>query len=226
MLSWIFPKRCPACRVFLEKGFLCKECEEQWPSVDSFSHCPRCLAIFETEPSHLCGECLQSEKSFSELRALGFYELALKQLILRFKFEGEENLARFFIEKMSFEQPVWENVDIVIPIPLHVRKLKKRGYNQSAVLAKKIAQKYSILWSPFVLKKIRETPAQADLKRNERKANLRKAFIIEQTEKIFKKRVLLVDDVYTTGATVAEASQELIKAGALSVSVFVLARAL
>ena len=223
MWSWIFPKRCPACKKFLNhQQLLCDVCEGHWPCLSS-NACTRCLWPFEVgNISHLCGDCLLHASAFDRVIALGFYESILKELILRFKFEGEEHLSRFFIEKITSD---FSAIDVVIPIPVHIKKLRKRGYNQSAVLAKKIAQKYSKPWNPFVLKKIKETPAQSELRGHERRNNLKNVFMVEDPQAVLQKRVLLVDDVYTTGTTVREASKQLIKKGAKSVSVFVIARA-
>ncbi len=115
---------------------------------------------------------------------------------------------------------------MVIPVPLHVNKLRKREFNQSAVFSVHIAKKIGVAYEPFVLKKVKETLPQVDLKKEEHRIkNVRKAFAVSNPRMVKGARILLVDDVFTTGSTTDECSRVLVNAGAKSVNVFTLTRA-
>ncbi len=221
--TWIFPKRCLCCRKFIKEALdLCSFCQESWSALKP-SRCTLCLYPFgEDFQNHLCGDCLAEENGFEKVMALGLYQESLKDLILGFKFQGRERLGDFFAQRFSEACP---EADVILPVPLHPKKLRQRGYNQSAVIAKRLSRIRKIAWSPSVLKKIKETLPQSELRGTARRKNLQGAFIVTDREKISGKRVLLIDDVYTTGTTVREASKQLLKQGAKSVTVFVIARA-
>jgi ComF family protein len=113
--------------------------------------------------------------------------------------------------------------DLVVPVPLHVTRLRKRGYNQSAWLAKSLAKQQGLAWDPFVLRKVSRTPVQTGLPRDQRLKNVRNSFAVD-SDQVAGKRILLVDDVYTTGATLEACARVLKKAGAKEVDTSVIAR--
>ncbi|HEV8713562.1 MAG TPA: ComF family protein [Candidatus Binatia bacterium] len=115
--------------------------------------------------------------------------------------------------------------DLIVPVPLHPDRLRWRGFNQSLILARAVGCARQLTVDPFLLERIRPTVPQTQLSASERRANVRGAFAVRATERLEEKRVLLVDDVYTSGATVEECAKVLYRAGAEVVDVFTLARA-
>jgi ComF family protein len=114
----------------------------------------------------------------------------------------------------------------MIPVPLHIRRLRERGFNQALLLVRELSKRMGIPYQERALKKIKDTPVQIALKKRERRKNLRGAFQVKDREAIRGKAIVLVDDVYTTGATINECSRTLLKAGAKQVAVLTVARAL
>lgn len=227
MLDWIFPQRCLVCRKFLKKEqtSLCHICEEIWPQIGS-SSCPQCSYPYtnSSSPSHLCGDCLTYPKQCLKVRALGVYRGVLLEMIHRLKYSHEEHLAHFLGGRMA-GMCDGSACDLILPVPMTKRRLRERGYNQSVLLAKTLARIWKKECDPFLLKKVDDTPPQAQLQGKERRKNLRKVFSLQEPRQIEGKSVLLVDDVYTTGATVEALTAILIDAGALEVCAAVVARA-
>jgi ComF family protein len=114
----------------------------------------------------------------------------------------------------------------MIPVPLHMRRLRERGFNQALLMVKELSKRIGIPYEGRALKKIKDTPVQISLKKRERRKNLTGVFQVADTEALKGKSVVLVDDVYTTGATVNECSRALLRAGAERVAVLTVARAL
>jgi ComF family protein len=115
-------------------------------------------------------------------------------------------------------------MDLIIPVPLHPKRLRWRGFNQSLLLARRVSHMYQVPIDPFLLYRNRETPPQTQLTEDERRKNVRGAFAIASGEALKEKNVLLVDDVYTSGATVNECCRVLVRGGAREVYVLTLAR--
>jgi len=118
-----------------------------------------------------------------------------------------------------------EGFDIVIPVPLHVRRLRERGFNQSLLLARTVATACGIPVDFLSLRRVRDTPPQTLMGRKERQANIRGAFAVVRRDRLRDRQVLLIDDVYTTGSTLAECARALLDGGAARVGVLTLARA-
>lgn len=227
LIDCFFPRRCFACRKLHGDSDLCKSCEEEWP-VLTRSRCTLCASPFENQeaPSHLCGECLSQRRYCQKVHAAGVYRGLLLEVIARLKYRGEESMAGYLGQRMA-GLLLQEGClfDCILPIPLHVNRLRERGYNQALLLAREIGFHLKIKTDPFVMVKKKSTVSQALLKGEERRKNLRETFFIKNPEKIRNSRVLLVDDVYTTGATIEAASQVLRDAGAAKVEALVVARA-
>ena len=115
--------------------------------------------------------------------------------------------------------------DLIIPVPLHPKRLRWRGFNQSVLLARQVSREYAIPLDPFVVYRNKETPPQTQLTEDERRKNVRGAFSLNDQKSVKGKRILLIDDVYTSGATVNECSRALKRGGAKEVYVLTLARA-
>jgi ComF family protein len=234
LLNLVFPPLCPICQTLLDDKendlSLCTTCRTAIkPLCPPF--CPLCgLPVPSGDgEGYLCGPCLEEKRHFEVHRSSGLYEGVLKEAIHHFKYGGVFSLVRVFggfmqptLQALSQEYPV----DVMIPVPLYIRRLRERGFNQALLLVKELNKRFGIPYEGRALKKIKDTPVQIFLKKRERKKNLTGAFQVKDTEAIQGKSVLLVDDVYTTGATVNECSRTLLKAGAERVAVLTVARAL
>lgn len=221
--------------------FLCPACLMDFQPAQS-PLCSRCGAVFDAfdGEDHLCENCMRAPRHFHQARAAGIYEGALKQMIQDFKFHGKIHLARPFGLLMlhTFSGMYARNASavpgIVVPVPLHTGRLRMRGFNQAFLLANHltdlnrqhpVSRGIALETSRDILIRRRSTNPQTGLDKDRRKTNIADAFTVHAPEKTFGKHILLVDDVYTTGATVDECARVLIHAGAARVDVLTLARA-
>ena len=195
--------------------------------------CPtRCAACDElVSPRALfCPACAPSVTSAGPQPAsehsVFAYGGAVATAIARFKYAARSDLAVRFAEVMAggaAAQAAKGNLELVVPVPLHPRRLVERGYDQAALLAMPIARRWGVRCAPRALVRTRPTPPQASLDRAARSANVADAFRCAMPEKVRGRRVLLVDDVRTTGATLAACADALRRAGAPEVRTLVLA---
>ncbi len=218
--------------------YLCSACLERYAPVES-PICIRCGMMFKSREGddHLCGDCIKEPKRFKIARAPGIYDRTLKKAIHCLKYRGKIQMARPF-GMLLFAAFIrfWDikNIDLIIPVPLHTKRLKERGFNQSYLLVrnwKQLAAKLSIEMSDIavernVLVRSRWTEPQTGLGRKKRMKNIKNAFKVNDCSRIAGKRILLVDDVLTTGATVNECAKTLLSDGAKRVDVLTLARAM
>jgi ComF family protein len=177
------------------------------------------------ESAQICGHCLHSppiqEHSFSLLR----YQAAVPRCITRFKFHQQLQFADFFAEHMAKQlQQRHDLPACLIPIPLHPRRLRSRGFNQSLEVATRLARKLGIRCRPELLQRVRNTPSQSQLHYRQRQRNIRHAFA--STALSLPTHIALLDDVMTTGQTVAEAARILQAGGVQIIEVWTIARAI
>ena len=218
--------------------YLCSVCTKNFVSIES-PFCSRCGIMFKGKEGddHVCGDCLTSPGKFRLARAPVVYDKVFMNIIHRFKYSGKVQLSKPLgaLLLAAFCRN-WDtaDIDLVIPVPLHNGRFKKRGFNQSFLLVqnwKKMAPALKIELSHVqiekdVLVRIRPTVPQIGLGRKERLANIENAFGVRGPEKIEGKRILLIDDVYTTGATADECARVLLNDGAEYVDVLTVARSL
>jgi ComF family protein len=180
-------------------------------------------------PSHLCQSCLTEPPPYSLHRSCGKYEGVLKDIILLFKFNGKkvlgEKLAYFAYRVLKANKKLL-NSEIIIPVPLHPKREKERGFNQSEILGYELARLTNKKFIKNVLIKIKNTPPQSILDFKERRKNVKGVFLVKNNSFIYKKNILLIDDVYTSGFTIIECSKVLKKAGAKEIFAFTLAQAI
>lgn len=174
----------------------------------------------------MCGECIDGKKGFHE-GCYGFYfEGRLRDAIHAFKFGGRKDVGKFLVslinEKITF---LAGGLDAIIPIPVTEKRLKERGFNQSFIISEEISRIISRPVLHNALRKRKETKDQLTLSKDERKRNIKGAFELKSIHGLAGKRILLVDDLFTTGYTVREASRILLGGGVERVTVFALARA-
>jgi ComF family protein len=186
--------------------------------------CQKCGMPLPSSATINCLACLKKEPSFYYARSFGVHEGTLKAAVNLFKFGGIRRLGRPLSEKiMEMDLPP---VDLVLPVPLHKKRLREREFNQSALMGKHIANRLGAPLSVHSLVRNRHTMPQVGLNTQERRKNIMNAFTVTDMDSVRGKRVMLVDDVYTTGATVRECSRILRKAGAEKVFVITLTHAM
>lgn len=221
-LNLLFPSFCPLCKKPSMSHKTAPICHECWEGIPQYQgpQCLTCGTPLPSEHSTSCGECTRSKPTFHTARSYGLHSGILKETVNLLKFHGMKRLSKPLSEKLiRIEMP---NVDIVVPVPLHRKRLRMREYNQSALIAKHVARHLEVPIAVNTLIRIRETRPQVGLNAQERRKNIRNAFSITDDHLISGKQVLLLDDVYTTGATVRECSRILRKAGARDIFVITL----
>jgi ComF family protein len=231
-LDIIFPPHCHHCKAPLSSAgelHLCPVCRDTVPLLNS-PFCLRCGVPFATEGGidHLCGDCQTSPPPFAAARAAVVFAGPVRELIHRFKYNRKVQLRRplGLMAAQHLEPFVAAGaIDLIVPVPLHVRRLRERGFNQAVLLGEFLARRWRLPLSRHNLRRIRWTEPQINLSAAERHANVRGAFAVHKPDQFKGKRILLVDDVYTTGSTVAECARTLRGAGATVVFVATVARA-
>ena len=230
LLNLLLPPSCPLCGGMLEAAAVssfCPDCLAGFPPLDS-SFCPRCALPYPLPAgsNHLCEACLRREPPFLYTRCLGLYDASLRDAIQRFKFNGAVHFDRPLARLLSAEiQDVYSSFrpDLLVAVPLHRQRLKTRTYNQSLLLARELGRLRQLPAPSRLLRRLRATLPQQGLAAEERRTHLKGAFAM--SDRLDGERVLLVDDVFTTGATARECAATLLAGGASQVVVAVLARA-
>ncbi|WP_443748638.1 ComF family protein [Asticcacaulis solisilvae] len=172
----------------------------------------------------LCSACAEKPFPFVKTRAACLYDDASRGIILGFKHGDRLDYAPMLVRWLERAgADLWSDVDAVLPVPLHASRLRKRRYNQAAELARPLAKHLALDYLPDALVRTRATKAQANSP-DARWENVRTAFALNRGAKVAGKRIVLVDDVFTTGATLRACTRVLLEAGAAQVSVAVLAR--
>lgn len=219
LLDLVFPPRCVGCG---RKGaYLCEACLGQIHFVDP-PLCPRCGRSFSGWG--LCSFCQRHLPLIEGIRAVAYFEGGLREAIHPFKYQGLTALAPTLGKLMTtyFEDASFA-VEVIIPVPLHPSRVKERGYNQALLLAQELAKETGLpLWEDSLVRAT-PTPPQIGLTAIRRRENVRDAFL-STDQRLAGKRVLLIDDVCTSGATLEACSVALHKPGAESVWGLVLAR--
>lgn len=230
-LELIFPPRCHICNTQLTPGnqpCICADCFAQLVYVTS-PLCTRCGCQFEHSPlhhDHYCSDCLQVAPSFDTARSLLRYQSPVPDLLYRLKYRADSSVVRAIEAILVEHGKIWEQepCELIIPVPLHAKRLRQRGLNQSQLLAGLAFSGYQEKIAINLLVRSKNTTSQTGLSGVERRRNLKDAFQVTNQKSIDGKSVWLVDDVYTTGTTVSECSKILKKNGASEVHVWTFAR--
>lgn len=224
-LDLVFPALCPVCDATLGPGRrdpLCGQCWDAIPRIGS-PCCDRCGMPLPGAPS-TCGACAVQPPVWDWARASAAYEGVIRDAIHAFKFGGRRGLARPLgaLVLAQWGHAVGADVSALVPVPLTPAREHERGFNQAALVAEEVARGLQVSVRPRWLARVRATQAQTDLGAAERRANVRGAFAADPA--VAGAHVVVVDDVLTTGATVAECARALRTAGALRVGVLTVAR--
>lgn len=227
-IVFLFPAKCRVCETFLEVTSVPYICADCWHDVQ-FLEPPWCDICGTPDVTGLCDECATNPPRYGKLRSIAFYQTTLQDAIHLFKFQKKQVFAPHLIHLIKTHIPIdccIADYDFILPVPIHKKRLRERGFNQATLLAKGIAQTEGVPVLTNTLVRHRHTVAQSSLGMEARQNNIIGAFEILNPEVIRDKRILIVDDVFTTGATVREAVNELWKADPVEVDVLTLARTL
>lgn len=217
-LDILYPPRCPVCNGILRdrQRNICPECENLLHPLTKH-YCMKCgKPVKETE--EYCTQCSTVHRSFERGRGVFLYNTQMKQSLLRYKFFGSREYGKYYAEAIcryvGRDIRRW-NPDVIVPVPLHRRKMKMRGFNQAADLAERTGSLLQIPVAEWLVYKEKETRSQKKLDARERKQNLKDAF--QASYPVNGLRILLMDDVYTTGSTVEAMTECLLENGAEAV---------
>ncbi len=203
LLGLVFPPICPVCGDIAPAGRdICPECAGRLCYADE-PYCMKCGKPVE-EYEEYCSDCAERGHVYDEGRAVFVYDEYMSKSIYRFKYNGKREFASFYgrvmAERLGRKIESW-NADVIVPVPVHKSKMKTRGYNQAGLIAKELSKRCRIPVCSDLVSRKRATAVQKELGAASRQNNLKKAFNV--TPNVVKyKTVLIVDDIYTTGATV------------------------
>ena len=222
-LNILFPEKCPVCGNQSDSHRIAPICSQCWQSIIPYEGpgCRKCGKPLVSDTSITCAECITDEPAFESAASFGLYEGALKKAINLLKYYGLKRLSKPLSGLLL--QTGIPPADTVIPVPLHWKRLSRREFNQSALIANTVAKEAGITLALDALIKTRDTEPQVGLSYKGRIKNIARAFEVKNKDTIQGKNILLIDDVFTTGATVRECSKTLKKAGAGRVHVLTLA---
>ncbi len=211
LLAFLFPNPCVCClRSAGRNRFLCPACEKDFSFYPLENTCKTCGAPLPTG-ADTCGQCLSTKPAYTQLAICAPYSGTMRTALHRYKFYGRTDFAASFALMLSTQLRRLHLTDFhaVIPVPLSKERLRHRGYNQSELIARLVAKEFGVPCISSALVRKRDTKQQALLHKNERNKNVRGAFALQDADSLCGLRVLLIDDIFTTGATMREAAKTL-----------------
>jgi ComF family protein len=230
VLERVFPWTCVGCEG-AAKFALCDRCLAAIRWIKD-PICPRCGLPLASPPSHLCGRCLARPPAFFRLRAIACYRpseerdplgVALRALKYGRRRALAQPLSTLLADRFPLDP---SDYDVVAPVPLHLERLRSRGFNQALLLAREPVRRFALPVDPALMVRVRSTPPQVGLDEADRRQNVRRAFALSVGRRVDGCRILLVDDVCTSTATADACASLLAHEGAESIDVLVVARAL
>lgn len=235
-LNLIFPLSCEYCgkEIKESKGYaICSDCIKRIEFITS-PYCFQCgkplSSMVDFEDKAICAECHNKKDHFYHARSIAYYRGVMRKCIHLLKYKKQVKLIQP-LGKLMVNYLLQENsyihideIDLIIPVPLFRRDYLKRGFNQSGLLARYIADYFSITYTDHCLTKIKENVSQVGLSRIDRKKNVKQVYSVNASYQLNGKNVLLVDDIYTTGATIEACCNELKKIRLKKILVLTLAR--
>lgn len=229
LIDFVFPPQCPLCSSPNESPdphSLCSSCLSEVTFIAP-PFCIKCGTPFasQLEESHLCGRCLREMTTYGTARAVYTFSGSIKRAVHAFKYQNKTSLAKTLIrlmERSPFRLKI-DRYDTLVPVPLHTNRLRERGYNQSLLLAREIGRRYGVTVDETILRRIRDSVPQIELTGAERQDNVKGVFSLGGDPA--GKKILLIDDVFTTGATINECAKVLLRGAAKKVDILTIARA-
>ena len=213
---------CLLCGAGTQDSLLCGACVKDLPLLP-LPLCPRCA--LPSGDGSICGNCLRHPPAFDRTVAVFDYRFPLDALVRHCKYGGNLAVTQLFSDGLEKRlETVSDQPDVLIPMPLHPARLRERGFNQAVEIGRRLARRLKIEWLPEACARVRDTPPQAGLDLKARHRNLRGAFACNADLK--DRRIALLDDVMTSGASLDELARTVKRAGAGEVSAWVVARTL
>ena len=231
-LDFLLPARCSFCGDPVADSGIPRFCSRCWSELSPVPRpvCPSCGRPFGSpeslthSPEHECLACRTRPPHFDQALAAGLFEGPLREAIHVYKYRPVRSLGKPLAAWMAEQVRITLPLDLAMPVPLHRNRLRHRGFNQALILAHGVSKHFSIPLIYDNLIRLRSTRPQVELSVHERRSNVKDAFGLVRPREVQEKRILLIDDVFTTGATMNECAKVLKEAGAASVSVLTLAR--
>jgi len=227
-LDLLFPPSCSYCKetTGVDDSPLCLKCFSQLKFIKP-PYCTCCGRTFSSgNENHLCGDCLKLSWHFDKARSIFVYEKIIAGLLHSLKYSGDMAGLETF-QHLSQQSPILDDLripDVILPVPLHIKRLRGRGFNQALLLAKNLFTEEKEKIQHDILLRQTDTPTQTGLSGKERRKNLNNAFVIKRPSEIIGRSILIIDDVYTTGSTVNECAKALKTAGCKRVEVLTICR--
>lgn len=218
LLNWIFPNKCVICSDEIpEHAIFCVKCFSNIRFIEQpLCNCCGKMVVALNTPEMLCESCIKYEKEFDKCRSLLVYNNESKRLIMKIKRQASFDIAKKCSKMISSRYSnIFKDADFIVPVPSHWTRILRRGYNPSAIIAKEFSDITKIPLKMNYLKRIKKTEYQKDKKIKERIKNVESAFLA--SDKVKDKTIILIDDVFTTGATLNECAKTLKLAGAKGV---------
>lgn len=214
-LGLLFPRRCPICDEIAPVGEeICLECRKKVKYTGNQT-CMRCGKPVESKRVEYCYDCSKKQHNFQQGKSIFVYAGGMKESMYRFKYQNKREYADFYAAEAVRLYGKWlqeRQIDVIVPIPMYAAKKRLRGYNQAEVFAEALGRESGVPVRKNLAERTRNTIPQKKLNDIDRKKNLKGAFKISQDIVKYKK-VLLVDDIYTTGSTIDAVASELKAAG-------------
>ena len=226
-LDLMLPPRCPSCREIVDApDRFCARCWNELAFITP-PWCSVCGLPFDVDagPQAVCGDCAGTPRSYRSARAAFRYTGSAVPVLLGFKHADRTHLARLMAQHLHRFMEALDGADLIVPVPLDRARLRKRGYNQAGLVARHLARTSRLPLSVEAMARVKPTASTAGMSRAARLRSAQGAFAAQGTQ-VAGRRVVLVDDVMTTGATAEAAARALVKAGAQSVDVLTFARAM
>ncbi len=212
MIEYLFPRHCPICDKVMENGLLiCPECVKKVQLIEG-KRCKKCSKSFQDDMQDVCYDCRRQMHQYKQGYALFEYHSIVDSLY-RFKYSERSEYAEYYGTMIAtcMEKIIRSiNPDFMIPVPLHKNKQRKRGYNQAELVAKCVGKILDISVLVDYIERVKDTRPQKLLSGAKRENNVKKAFHIVRND-VKLKRVIIIDDIYTTGSTINEMVRELNK---------------
>lgn len=218
----MFERRCLLCGAPSGRQPLCPACLADLPWLRQ-PHCPQCG--LPTPNGEVCGACLKRPPAFDRTLAALVYTFPLDQMIPRLKYHGQLAIAPALGTCLAQAAATAPRPDCLVPMPLHPARIRQRGFNHATEIARDVAKKLDLPLDTTSCRRIRDTPPQMGLKHDARRGNVRGAFACTEKD-VAGKRIVLIDDVMTTGTSLDELAATLKRAGAREVACWVVARTL
>ncbi len=215
LASIVFPPRCPVCDEVIHVGKdTCDDCRKKVVCIGE-PVCKKCGKPLENQRREYCSDCARKQHYFSQGKAVFVYQGEIRQSMYRFKYSNKREYAAYYAKEAARIYGGWirrKQIEAIIPVPMYRCKEKGRGYNQAVVFAMALGERMQLPVEKRMVKRIRNTTPQKELNDVERKANLKKAFQLVPDIVKYKK-ILIVDDIYTTGSTIDAVAEVLLQAG-------------